>query len=191
MPEGVYYAAVVPMDVDGNCIMPDLASVEEDIIGYQSPYNRLKKVTGLEWNETRANWDAKANFTENDMYTINLYTVSRDGSKAEDFHFYKSFEVSGSVHASDFRNAFAAETDYAFTVIANVGLEYQMNLLAFENDPPFFKIDSKILCGVWAVRIQCCIRQLVVVADGCADSSQKFKCAKRLGNVIVSTCVQS
>ena len=125
MPEGVYYAAVVPMDGDGNCIMPDLASVEADIIGYQSPYNRLKKVTGLEWNETRANWDAKANFNENDMYTINLYTVSGDGSKAEDFHFYKSFEVSGSVHASDFRNAFAAETDYAFTVIANVGLEYQ------------------------------------------------------------------
>ena len=125
MPEGVYYAAVVPMDVDGNCIMPGIASVEDDIIGYQSPYNRLKKVTGLEWNETRANWDAKANFNENDMYTINLYTVSGDGSKAEDFHFYKSFEVSGSVHASDFRNAFAAETDYAFTVIANVGLEYQ------------------------------------------------------------------
>ena len=125
MPEGVYYAAVVPMDVDGNCIMPGIASVEDDIIGYQSPYNRLKKVTGLEWNETRANWDAKANFNENDMYTINLYTVFGDGSKAEDFHFYKSFEVSGSVHASDFRNAFAAETDYAFTVIANVGLEYQ------------------------------------------------------------------
>lgn len=126
--EGVYYAAVVAMDADGSCIMPTANDVEDKVIGYQSPYNRLKKVTGLKWDEntkTKAIWDAKDNFTENDQYTINLYKVTGKGEKAEDFHFIKSFQVSGKVHASDFRNAFAAETDYAFTVTANVGLPYQ------------------------------------------------------------------
>ena len=128
MGEGVYYAAVVAMDADGSCIMPTANDVEDKVIGYQSPYNRLKKVTGLKWDEntkTKAIWDAKDNFTENDQYTINLYKVTGKGEKAEDFHFIKSFQVSGKVHASDFRNAFAAETDYAFTVTANVGLPYQ------------------------------------------------------------------
>lgn len=126
--EGVYYAAVVAMNADGSCIMPTANDVEDKVIGYQSPYNRLKKVTGLKWDEntkTKAIWDAKDNFTENDQYTINLYKVTGKGEKAEDFHFIKSFQVSGKVHASDFRNAFAAETDYAFTVTANVGLPYQ------------------------------------------------------------------
>ena len=126
--EGVYYAAVVAMNADGSCIMPTADDLEDKVIGYQSPYNRLKKVTGLKWDEntkTKAIWDAKDNFTENDQYTINLYKVTGKGEKAEDFHFIKSFQVSGKVHASDFRNAFAAETDYAFTVTANVGLPYQ------------------------------------------------------------------
>ena len=126
--EGVYYAAVVAMNADGSCIMPTADDVEDKVIGYQSPYNRLKKVTGLKWDEntkTKAIWDAKDNFTENDQYTINLYKVTGKGEKAEDFHFFKSFQVSGKVHASDFRNAFAAETDYAFTVTANVGIAYQ------------------------------------------------------------------
>ena len=126
--EGVYYAAVVAMNADGSCVMPTVVDVEDKVIGYQSPYNRLKKVTGLKWDEntkTKATWDAKDNFTENDQYTINLYIVSGEGKKAEDFKFYKSFEVSGKVHASDFRNVFTTETDYAFTVTANVGIAYQ------------------------------------------------------------------
>lgn len=126
--EGVYYAAVVAMNADGSCVMPTVVDVEDKVIGYQSPYNRLKKVTGLKWDEntkTKAIWDAKDNFTENDQYTVNLYIVSGEGKKAEDFKFYKSFEVSGKVHASDFRNVFTTETDYAFTVTANVGIAYQ------------------------------------------------------------------
>lgn len=154
MGEGVYYAAVVPMDADGSCIMPTVSDVDDKIIGYQTPYNRLKKVTGLKWDEntkTKAIWDAKDNFTENDQYTVNLYIVSGEGKRAEDFKFYKSFEVSGKVHASDFRNVFTAETDYAFTVTANVGLPYQSKYGMIDSPEsdmsPVYKAEKSVAPG--------------------------------------------
>ncbi len=154
MGEGVYYAAVVAMDADGSCVMPTVNDVDDKIIGYQTPYNRLKKVTGLKWDEntkTKAIWDAKDNFTENDQYTVNLYIVSGEGKKAEDFKFYKSFEVSGKVHASDFRNVFTAETDYAFTVTANVGLPYQSKYGMIDSPEsdmsPVYKAEKSVAPG--------------------------------------------
>ncbi len=126
LPEGVYYAAVAAMDADGDCKMPTLSTIEEEVVGWQNPYDRLKKVTGLAWDETKAVWNGKDNFTENEIYTIKLYTVDGNGSEAKDYKFFKSFEVNGIYHASNFKNMFAAETNYAFTITAHTSQDYQI-----------------------------------------------------------------
>mgnify|MGYP002543204586 CR=1 FL=1 len=119
LPEGVYYAAVVPMNSDGTYIIPSMYKVEAEVIGFQNPYDRMKPVTDLEWDGTRAKWSAKDNFTANQIYTVKLYTVE-DGK----YTFFKSFEISGVYNAADFGNVFAAETDYAFTVTAHSDEDY-------------------------------------------------------------------
>ena len=126
LPEGVYYAAVAAMDADGDCKMPTLSTIEEEVVGWQNPYDRLKKVTGLAWDGTKAVWNGKDHFTENEIYTIKLYTVDGDGSEAKDYKFFKSFEVNGIYYASDFKNMFAAETNYAFTITAHTSQDYQI-----------------------------------------------------------------
>lgn len=119
LPEGVYYAAVVPMNSDGTYIVPSMYKVEAEVIGFQNPYDRMKPVTDLEWDGTRAKWSAKDNFTANQIYTVKLYTVEEDK-----YTFFKSFEISGMYNAADFGNVFAAETDYAFTVTAHSDEDY-------------------------------------------------------------------
>lgn len=119
LPEGVYYAAVVPMNSDGTYIIPSMYKVEAEVIGFQNPYDRMKPVTDLEWDGTRAKWSAKNNFTADQIYTVKLYTAE-DGK----YTFFKSFEISGVYNAADFGNVFAAETDYAFTVTAHSDEDY-------------------------------------------------------------------
>lgn len=119
LPEGVYYAAVVPMNSDGTYIVPSMDTVEAEVIGFQNPYDRMKPVTDLKWDGTRAKWSAKDNFTANQIYTVKLYTVEND-----QYTFFKSFEISGMYNAADFGNVFAAETDYAFTVTAHSDQDY-------------------------------------------------------------------
>lgn len=41
----------------------------------QSPYNRMQAVSGLRWDGGTAHWDARADFTANQVYRIDLYTV--------------------------------------------------------------------------------------------------------------------
>ncbi len=126
LPEGVYYAAVVPMNQDGSYAMPTKEQVDEEITGVQIPYNRLKPVTGLKWEGTTACWDGKNDFGSDCFYTVKLYKVSDDTGEKQ-YELFKTFEVGGNTESVDLGNVFTAETDYAFSVIAHTSQDYMVS----------------------------------------------------------------
>ena len=116
LPEGIYYASAAA-ETDGRTAYAPIAQVESEIMPLQSPYNRMQAVSGLRWDGGTAHWDARADFTANQVYRIDLYTV--EGSRDDlTYTFYRSFSMPGLYSAANFSNAFAAEKKYAFTVTA-------------------------------------------------------------------------
>ena len=110
LPEGIYYAAVA-VETDGKTAYVFSAQVNDEVVGIQSPYNRMKTVTGVKWDGATAKWDGRENFTG--TYQIDLYTVENS-----DYTLFKTFTVSGRYTSANFANVFAAEKQYAFTVTA-------------------------------------------------------------------------
>ena len=110
LPEGIYYAAVA-VETDGKTAYVFSAQVNDEVVGIQSPYNRMKTVTGVKWVGATAKWDGRENFTG--TYQIDLYTVENS-----DYTLFKTFTVSGRYTSANFANVFAAEKQYAFTVTA-------------------------------------------------------------------------
>ena len=110
LPEGIYYAAVA-VETDGQAAYVSSAQVNNEVVGIQSPYNRMKTVTGVEWDGATAKWDGRENFTG--TYQIDLYTVENS-----DYTLFKTFTVSGRYTSANFANVFAAEKRYSFTVTA-------------------------------------------------------------------------
>ena len=76
LPEGIYYASAAA-ETDGRTAYAPIAQVESEIMPLQSPYNRMQAVSGLRWAGGTAHWDARADFTANQVYRIDLYTVER------------------------------------------------------------------------------------------------------------------
>ena len=109
-PEGIYYAAVA-VETDGQAAYVPSAQVNDEVVGIQSPYNRMKTVTGVKWDGATAKWDGRENFTG--TYQIDLYTVENS-----DYTLFKTFTVSGRYTSANFANVFAAEKMYSFTVTA-------------------------------------------------------------------------
>ena len=110
--DGVYYATVSAI-LDGDFALPTVEDVGRGVDGWQDPYTRMKAVTDLSWDGTVASWTGKSYFTENQAYQINLYEVENG-----EYQFFKTFQVDGNVTQADFRNTFAAQRSYAFTVTA-------------------------------------------------------------------------
>ena len=114
LPEGIYYAAVA-VETDGKTAYVSSAQVNDEVVGIQSPYNRMKTVTGVKWDGATAKWDGRENFTG--TYKIDLYWV--DGSEGNyTYTFFRSFSLPGQYTAANLANAVAAEKQYAFTVTA-------------------------------------------------------------------------
>ena len=114
LPEGIYYAAVA-VETDGQAAYVSSAQVNDEVVGIQSPYNRMKTVTGVQWDGATAKWDGRENFTG--IYKIDLYWV--DGSEGNyTYTFFRSFSMPGQYTAANLANAVAAEKQYAFTVTA-------------------------------------------------------------------------
>lgn len=114
LPEGIYYAAVA-VETDGQAAYVSSAQVNNEVVGIQSPYNRMKTVTGVMWDGATAKWDGRKNFTG--IYQIDLYWV--DGSEGTyTYTFFRSFSMPGQYTAANLANAVAAEKQYAFTVTA-------------------------------------------------------------------------
>ena len=114
LPEGIYYAAVA-VETDGQAAYVSSARVNDEVVGIQSPYNRMKTVTGVKWDGATAKWDSRENFTG--IYQIDLYLVS--GSEGTyTYTFFRSFSMPGQYTAANLANAVAAEKQYAFTVTA-------------------------------------------------------------------------
>ena len=111
--DGVYYATVSAMDENGGYSLPKLEDVDADVVGWQEPYTRMQAITNLHWDGTTACWDGKAYFTAAQIYRIDLYEVE-DGN----YTFFKTFEIEGNFNKASFRNVFAAQRSYAFTVTA-------------------------------------------------------------------------
>ena len=109
-PEGIYYAAVA-VETDGQAAYVPSAQVNNEVVGVQSPYNRMKTVTSVKWDGATAKWDGRENFTG--TYQIDLYTVENS-----DYTLFKTFQVSGRYTSANFANVFAAEKRYSFTVTA-------------------------------------------------------------------------
>ncbi len=109
--EAEYYAAVSVVDASGAYALPDAETVELYIAGYQSPYNRLKPVTGLRWDGTKAIWDAKQSYGSAQYYTVKLYVM--DSGTAE---WVNEFYVPGNYHTADLSKYMAAGHKYAFSV---------------------------------------------------------------------------
>ena len=114
LPEGIYYAAVA-VETDGKTAYVFSAQVNDEVVGIQSPYNRMKTVTGVKWDGTTAKWDGRENFTG--IYQIDLYLVSGSGENLT-YTFFRSFSMPGQYTAANLANAVAAEKQYAFTVTA-------------------------------------------------------------------------
>lgn len=112
--DGVYYASVAK-EKDGQPVCCDIKTAEDEIVGYQEPYNRMTAVTGLRWEGTTAEWNGRENFSG--AYRIDLYTVTGEGTDAVYAHF-KTFALTGNYTSANFANAFAAGKKYAFTVTA-------------------------------------------------------------------------
>lgn len=114
LPEGIYYAAVA-VETDGQAAYVSSAQVNDEVVGVQSPYNRMKTVTGVKWDGATAKWDGRENFTG--IYQIDLYWV--DGSEGNyTYTFFRSFSMPGQYTSANLANAVAAEKQYAFTVTA-------------------------------------------------------------------------
>ena len=114
LPEGIYYATVA-VETDGQAAYVPSAQVNDEVVGIQSPYNRMKTVTGVKWDGATAKWDGRENFTG--IYQIDLYLVS--GSEGNyTYTFFRSFSMPGQYTAANLANAVAAEKQYAFTVTA-------------------------------------------------------------------------
>lgn len=114
LPEGIYYAAVA-VETDGKTAYVFSAQVNDEVVGIQSPYNRMKTVTGVKWDGATAKWVGRENFTG--IYKIDLYWV--DGSEGNyTYTFFRSFSMPGQYTAANLANAVAAEKQYAFTVTA-------------------------------------------------------------------------
>ena len=115
LPEGIYYAAVA-VETDGKTAYVFSAQVNDEVVGIQSPYNRMKTVTGVKWDGATAKWDGRENFTG--IYQIDLYWV--DGSEGNYTYntSFRSFSMPGQYTAANLANAVAAEKQYAFTVTA-------------------------------------------------------------------------
>lgn len=114
LPEGIYYAAVA-VETDGKTAYVFSAQVNDEVVGIQSPYNRMKTVTGVKWDGATAKWDGRENFTG--IYQIDLYLVSSSGENRT-YTFFRSFSMPGQYTAANLANAVAAEKQYAFTVTA-------------------------------------------------------------------------
>lgn len=114
LPEGIYYAAVA-VETDGQAAYVSSAQVNDEVVGVQSPYNRMKTVTGVKWDGATAKWDGRENFTG--IYQIDLYLVSGSGENRT-YTFFRSFSMPGQYTAANLANAVAAEKQYAFTVTA-------------------------------------------------------------------------
>lgn len=114
LPEGIYYAAVA-VETDGKTAYVFSAQVNDEVVGIQSPYNRMKTVTGVKWDGATAKWDGRENFTG--IYQIDLYLVSGSGENRT-YTFFRSFSMPGQYTAANLANAVAAEKQYAFTVTA-------------------------------------------------------------------------
>lgn len=114
LPEGIYYAAVA-VETDRQAAYVSSAQVNDEVVGIQSPYNRMKTVTGVQWDGATAKWDGQKNFTG--IYKIDLYWV--DGSEGNyTYTSFRSFSLPGQYTAANLANAVAAEKQYAFTVTA-------------------------------------------------------------------------
>lgn len=114
--EGVYYAAVSVIDDKGEYALPTADAVADQIVGWQEPYNRMAQITGLAWSTESigtASWTAREDFTADDTYLVMLYAV-QDG----DYQYVTSAMVAGDQSSVTFRNAFAAEISYVFSVSA-------------------------------------------------------------------------
>lgn len=122
LPEGIYYAAVA-VETDGQAAYVSSAQVNDEVVGIQSPYNRMKTVTGVEWDGATAKWDGRENFTG--TYQIDLYTVENS-----DYKHFKTFTVSGRYTSANFANVFAAEKRYSFTVtaLADTAIDQELGL---------------------------------------------------------------
>lgn len=114
LPEGIYYAAVA-VETDGQAAYVSSAQVNDEVVGIQSPYNRMKTVTGVEWDGATAKWDGRENFTG--IYQIDLYLVSGSGENRT-YNSFRSFSMPGQYTSANLANAVAAEKQYAFTVTA-------------------------------------------------------------------------
>ena len=122
LPEGIYYAAVA-VETDGKTAYVFSAQVNDEVVGIQSPYNRMKTVTGVKWDGATAKWDGRENFTG--TYQIDLYTVENS-----DYTHFKTFTVSGRYTSANFANVFAAEKRYSFTVtaLADTAIDQELGL---------------------------------------------------------------
>lgn len=122
LPEGIYYAAVA-VETDGQAAYVSSAQVNDEVVGIQSPYNRMKTVTGVKWDGATAKWDGRENFTG--TYQIDLYTVENS-----DYTLFKTFQVSGRYTSANFANVFAAEKRYSFTVtaLADTAIDQELGL---------------------------------------------------------------
>ena len=122
LPEGIYYAAVA-VETDGKTAYVFSAQVNNEVVGIQSPYNRMKTVTGVKWDGATAKWDGRENFTG--TYQIDLYTVENS-----DYTLFKTFTVSGRYTSANFANVFAAEKRYSFTVtaLADTAIDQELGL---------------------------------------------------------------
>ncbi len=123
LPEGIYYASAA-VETNGQIACVSLDRAENEVVTLQSPYNRMKAVTGVKWDDANsgvARWDGRENFTGN--YRVDLYTV-----EGTDRTFYRSFTFAGQYTSANFTNVFAAEKKYAFKVTAIADYETESNL---------------------------------------------------------------
>ena len=114
LPEGIYYAAVA-VEADGQIAYVSFAQVNDEVVGIQGPYNRMKTVTGVKWDGATAKWNGRENFTG--IYQIDLYLVDNSGETPA-YTPFRSFSMPGQYTAANLANAVAAEKQYAFTVTA-------------------------------------------------------------------------
>ena len=114
LPEGIYYTSVA-VETDGQTAYASSEQVNNEVVGIQSPYNRMKTVTGVEWDGATAKWVGRENFTG--VYQIDLYLVSGSGENRT-YSFFRSFSMPGQYTSANLANAVAAEKQYAFTVTA-------------------------------------------------------------------------
>ncbi len=114
LPEGIYYAAVA-VETDEQTAYVSSEQVNDEVVGVQSPYNRMKTVTDVKWDGATAKWGGRKNFTG--IYQIDLYLVDNSGETPA-YTFFRSFSMPGQYTSANLANAVAAEKQYAFTVTA-------------------------------------------------------------------------